>query len=281
MPLIKKVFEHDFSKIYPLLIRFNESSLKPEDWKKIFESRSESTPDYYGYYLEDNDKAVGYIGMIFSKRLINDKKLIIANLTSWITLDEFKNHSIALLFKAMKSTADIITAFTPNDTACQIYKAMGFKNLESHHYYVFPTPGSNQSLEMTQNSKIIHSMLDVDCAKISKEHLGFKSIQMLFYNKTEIIFFILKKQYKKSLLFMEVQFCNNWPFFEKHAGLLSYMIFLKFKSIGLILEARFIKGKISGFSYKHKLKSPRRMYKGENGIEENIDVLYSELCFLH
>ncbi|SVC86310.1 uncharacterized protein METZ01_LOCUS339164, partial [marine metagenome] len=59
MATVKKVLEEDFNLIYPLLEQLNSSQIKKDQWKKLFINHWCSEADYFGYFLIEQNKAVG------------------------------------------------------------------------------------------------------------------------------------------------------------------------------------------------------------------------------
>ena len=198
MTEIKKVFASDFEKVYPLLIRFNEINLNKSDWEVIFKKRAKTSPDFFGYYLEHNEQAVGYIGLIFSERKIGTKNFKLANLTSWILLDEYKNYSIPLLYKALRLKGTILTAFTPNNTAYEIYQKLGFKLIESSQHLVLPFPVLFNSIKIEYNQSQFQSKLSKEDFEISMDHIQFNTIHIYASDRGGLVFVFLKKQEKKA-----------------------------------------------------------------------------------
>ena len=84
MPNIEKTKPEDFPAIVPLLEEFDNASIKRSDWQRIFAYDWSKDESIVGYHLEEQGKVVGFLGGIFSKRLINGRMENLCNLTSWI-----------------------------------------------------------------------------------------------------------------------------------------------------------------------------------------------------
>ncbi len=53
---------------------FSDAHLTPSDWRYLFEYRWDREEDYCGYGLFDGQKVTGFIGLIFSKRVIDQQE---------------------------------------------------------------------------------------------------------------------------------------------------------------------------------------------------------------
>ena len=73
MVTIQKIDFSMFSEVYELLLDFRTKHLTIEDWKNIFEYKWDQEQKYCGHGLFDGKKLVGFIGLIFSQRLIDNK----------------------------------------------------------------------------------------------------------------------------------------------------------------------------------------------------------------
>ena len=74
MPRIKKVYPEDFDLIYPLLLGYNNQRITKEDWRQLFVNHWDNDEQYLGLGLVDQDEYIGFIGLLFSKRIIDDKE---------------------------------------------------------------------------------------------------------------------------------------------------------------------------------------------------------------
>ena len=70
---IKKVRLEHFEEIYILIKQLGNKKISKDDWKNIFIDPFKSGEGYCGYILTDNNKIKGFLGLIFSKRLINNR----------------------------------------------------------------------------------------------------------------------------------------------------------------------------------------------------------------
>ena len=74
MAIVRKAVLQDFQKAYPLFVKFNNPRLSKNDWQQLFVDHWRSNEGYFGYVLEDKERIVGFLGLMFSRRVINVKE---------------------------------------------------------------------------------------------------------------------------------------------------------------------------------------------------------------
>ena len=118
---IRKAQKKDFNDIYKLIINsHSDNTISKDEWEKLFINHWTKSFSDYGFVLQNNKNIVGFLGTIFSERIVNDKRLLFCNLSTWVVLKEFRQYSLLLLFKVLKKKDIIITAFTASIDASKI-----------------------------------------------------------------------------------------------------------------------------------------------------------------
>ena len=104
--------------------------------------------------LRDGDRVVGFIGTIWSVREIGGKTERFCNLSSWITLPEYRNHSLQL-FKAVMELRDCtITCHTPAGPLYPLYRRFGFSDLETKLRIIRPLPAWQPFAQRRERKRI-------------------------------------------------------------------------------------------------------------------------------
>lgn len=84
MITIENATEKDFESIYPLFADFNNPHLTKDDWRRLFQHGHDTEEGYNGLMMKSGGSVVGFIGLIFSKRQINEVSRRFLNLSGWI-----------------------------------------------------------------------------------------------------------------------------------------------------------------------------------------------------
>ena len=81
--------------------------------RKIFDYQWLRDESHCGLILVDGDRTVGFLGMIFSRRQINDKVEKFCNLTSWYVHEDYRSRAIFMILPLHGMKDYTITDLTP------------------------------------------------------------------------------------------------------------------------------------------------------------------------
>src|SRR6266852_5229016 len=137
---ITKAVSQDFERVYPLFNGFGDSPIAKEDWKKLFLSPWTTEEDFCGYLLLQDGDVKGYLGVIFSRRLLNNKTEKLCNMTSWIVNQDCRSKSLWLILELLKLEDYTLTNFTASPTVAAILSKLGFKEFSVDQRVFLPLP---------------------------------------------------------------------------------------------------------------------------------------------
>ncbi len=283
---VKKAMADDFDKIYPLLLDFNNPNLTKEDWKQLFVNHYGGSEDYFGYALFDQDKAVGFLGLIFSARLIDGKAHKFCNITSWIIKEEYRRKGLSrmLFHEVLKLKDYTIITLPPSPKTERMHREHGFKELEDSYRLILPVPAisifsGDYSVVLEQET--LRNNLDGEELKIYNDHLLCKCTHILFKTKHENCYMIAKGVTRKKLPFAEIHYLSNLPVFIKYIDQIKIKLTLSLKVWGLLIEERYLKGARIKYSSTHKFHRAK-LYKSSS-LDKNMitDSLYTESLILN
>src|SRR5882672_8108148 len=98
---IERATSIDFDRVYPLLLDFNNSRIAQDKWRQIFNTNWNSPENYCGLLLLQGGRVEGYLGLLFSARMIKGRTEKFCNMTSWIVREGCRSQSL-LLFELLK-----------------------------------------------------------------------------------------------------------------------------------------------------------------------------------
>src|SRR5688572_13267612 len=110
----------DFELVYPLLMKFGNSGISSDSWRRIFQHPWAGPDDPCGYILFKGKEAKGFLGLIFSRRTIRGRQETLCNMTSWIVEPDCRNQSLALLRKVLQFDGITITNFSASASVARI-----------------------------------------------------------------------------------------------------------------------------------------------------------------
>ena len=280
-PVVKKAKAENFSDIYSLLLKFDSPNILEDDWRNLFIRRWDNKEDYFGYMLVDNDKVVGFFGLIFCERYINNNKSKFCNLTSWIVEPEYRAHSLSLLKPVLRLEGYTLTNFTAVEQVYKIFKRFGFKELGAKVNIILPLPLSNsffKKCDVLFDRDEIALHLSPGDLKIYNDHFHFKSRYILLISGRGSCFIVVTRVYRKKIPFAYVHYIGNLDLFVGHINKAKFSIIRKLKVAALLVDERLLRKKKLPFAVNYNMPLPK-LYRSETLSRYDIDSLYSE-CIL-
>ena len=282
---LKKAYKSEKNKLFPLILNGFEVDKYSKTAKsnfvnffsELFKLSWDGKNEHIGYYLEDENKnPVGFNGFIFSSRKIGDKIYNFCNLSTWVVEKKYSRYGL-LLYKPIESlkSTHIITNFSPSLPSQYILKRMKFKILDDTQYLIpfFPFILNFNCIKI--KTQINLKTLNKNEKKIYRDHLNTKVFFVKCDLKSSYILIGIRKLSKKKLPFLEIMYLNDKNLFLKNISRLRFVINLKFRTLGFLIDSRFVSKQKISFCLKLKMGEPKLVYAGNNE-SNNIDNLYSE-----
>jgi len=282
---IEKAGSEDFEKVYPQLRESFGNSLPKEQWRKIFVSPWKNPEDFCGYMLVKDAQVKGYLGLLFSSRIINGEVEKFCNMTSWCVSEEYRSQSVSLLFQALKLRDYTFTNFTASPIVAALLLRLGFTEFEVHQQVLLPLPGfslssSGCTYEFEPNK--IRSALSESDRIIFDDHQHLDCVHLLLRSNKGYSYVVLKKTRRKRLPFAKVHYVNHVGLFVACIETLIARICLRLGVLGLMIDERYLRNHRlrTGIHYAHQRKA---YFKSSSATldKAQIDTLYSELVVLH
>ncbi|WP_299099015.1 hypothetical protein [uncultured Winogradskyella sp.] len=299
---VREATQLDFEAVYKLLARLNNTSLSKTDWKKITEVNFNAAHNHYGYVLEVDNKLLGFIGTIFSERLVNGEVKKFCNTHSWIVDPSVKMGGMALLLKVLRLKDHVITNFTASEGPFKIFKSLKFNEVAYKNYKILPVQGAKGlvkfEIEKVTDKNAV-KLLSPQDLKLYNDHRDFKNAQFLYLKADNLDCFIiskkrsyvpnvfnkvsvLKKSIQNRLTLAEIHYISNPDVFFKSYSNTSNALKICRKlgwSIGILIADRFIPEDSTVKKKYYPRKRPYVYRHAEN--DELIDTLYSEFFILN
>jgi len=283
--IIRKALEEDFERIYPLLQAFNNPFIDKNTYRQLFVDHWKSGEGYFGYVMFDKEQAVGFLGLIFSERIINKKTVRFCNMTSWIVREEYRGKSIFLLLPVLKLKDYIITDLTASREVYALLHKARFRDFETHYRLVFPVFVMrwlwNRPKIITDN-KIIERLLDGEHLKIFHNHQSFQCRHFFVQSKEGCCYLVVSKLKRKKppYVFAEIHYISDLSVFQRHICSITMSLCLNLCIFAVYVDNRYLEGVNVLFSKKIRLTQPRVYRCGSNDCDI-VDNLYSELILLN
>ncbi|NOZ34227.1 MAG: hypothetical protein GXO80_02890 [Chlorobi bacterium] len=286
--IVREAKYDDFEKVYPLLYKLNNKTLSKNDWKRIFENNFETDMGFCGYVIEDEDEIHGFLGAVFSNRIIAGKEYKFCNLTSWIVEKKYRAKSLILLMKIHKLKGYVFTNFTPSKTVYPILKKLGYKDVENRKFLIKPIPVFSSKIRILTSG--FENLLDDNELKIYEQHKKFNLGFFIAKSKSDYCFIVYrKKKYfpaklkkitagKINMQLAEIEYVSNPNFFSNNTKEIMFKASIKKTIASFTVYEKYLPESIVKSS---KIYKTHRKYVYKGDLPENkIDILFSEIVIL-
>lgn len=285
MTTIRKAIKDDFDLVYPLLQGFNSRYLTKEDWKKLFYQNWDQDEGYCGYIMLEHKEPVGFLGLLFNRRMINGKTHKFCNLTSWIVKEEFRSKSIFMLQPVLKLKTHTITDLTPSKEVYLLLKRAGFQHLESHYRFIFPFLALNKKnslLFFITDKKMVKEKLDKGEVQIFNDHQFEYSHHILMQTSEGNCYMVMTRMVRKKAPFLmaRIHYISNIKLFLRYVESIRIRICFQFKVLTIVVDERYMGGDRIALSKKLRLDN-QPLFRSPILTKFDIDNLYTELILFN
>lgn len=281
--IIKKAKQEDFEAIYPLLNELDPSLLK-DDWKQLFLKHYNGAEDYFGFVAFIQNRVVGFIGLIFSARVIRDELVKMCNMTTWIVKKEYQKAGVGILLlqeiEKLKKYYTL-TGLTGKKKVIPVLKMIGFNDLDTISKIIFPIPTLNLFLNkcsIESDPILLEGCLNAKDLSIYRDHVKFRNIHFIIKTKENYCYIIAKKARRKKLLLIEIHYISNFEEFMRYISQIRVMVCLYFRVFGLLIDERFLRG--NKIEYSINCNTNKLYYSNVVDKDDITDNLYTELLIL-
>ena len=272
-----------FADVHPLLREFNPR-LGESTWRQIFDPPWETGEDYCGYGLFDDDRVVGFLGLIFSRRTIDDRVERFCNLTAWYVRAEYRAHSLSLILPVLRLRDHTVTDLSPSSDVVRISRRLGFETLDSSVRLLLPVPGwvpiPRSSPAISFDKAEIAARLTDDETLLVRDHADLPFChQMLVDTGSARCLIIYTVAHDTSRPYCHVHHVGNQEIFATHGIAISRAIARESGVWMQVVDPRLVKARRPPMSVE---LPPRhvKLYRSRTLGPEQIDNLYSELVLL-
>lgn len=284
MPDVRPVGPEHFDQVYPLLLEFNHPAMSRDDWRRmLFDLPWHVEEPHRGYALVEHDEVVGFLGTIFSERVLGGLTRRICNLSSWIVKERHRASSFGLLLPVLAMKTHTIVNLSASQAAHEIFLRLGFRTLEDRQTLVVPLPLPGEIARWPRCSALIgpdkiRAHLDRSGCKISDDMRGTLASQVLLIDGARSCHLIATRSpWKGRLRLAHVQFASDWAFLSDHTALAAWSFFRALGTVGLRIDGRrAIRSR--AFTSRRVLSLSQLYRPAESDLTpELLDGLYTEV----
>ncbi len=280
MTRVRKAISSDYDLVLPLFNGFaTHTQVNPQDWKKIFHPIWANQRLDFGYLLEDQGEAVGFLGTLYSNRSVTGKQQEFCNLTSWIVKPEYRAESLSLLFPLIRNQDLTLTNFTASNRVIEVLLKLGFRSLEDHYRMILPLPFPTGPLQLiTDPAKIAEKLTGTD-STIFHDHKALHCRHVLMSSPTENCYLVLNPAIKRNRPVMFINYIGDLDFFMRTIQRSARSLCRQLGVQGLMVGDHSLAGKHLPLALRIKRRHAL-LFRSKNVTPQQIDTLYSEIQVL-
>ena len=256
-----------------------------EKGRKIFEYQWQRAETHCGLILVDGDRTVGFLGMIFSRRLINDKVEKFCNLTSWYVHKDYRSRAISMILPLHGMKDYTITDLTPAKNVYKIQNKLGFKDLDGAGRLLLPFgrrlfQQKFSATNLSHDSAAIEKKLEGQNLKIFNDHQKYPCFHFLLAGQDRYCYIIYTKLRRKRIPYAHLHYISDPDLFALAYRDIRNSILSHARAYFLLIDSRLVKDRKLPVSICLPYRAPKQ-YRSSTLKPEQIDNLYSELVMLN
>ncbi len=239
----------------------------------------------YGYAIFNQEKMVGFLGTIFSERVIEGKTRICCNMTSWFVEPEFRKATLRLCAPILRMKGLLITNMSPSDLAIEVCKTLGYEFLDREQVAVpvlpFSSFGTRKRLLISFDPREIKGHLSAEEVRIFQDHSSLACKHFLIKERQSgrYCYGIATVSPIRRLRLLKGQWLNlcylsDARVFARNYRHVRMELWRQGRFFLLRYDARLLPVQLSRIAIRDK---KARQYKSSEPISCTIDNLYSEL----
>jgi hypothetical protein len=275
---VRAVDADAFQQIYPLLLEFKNAKMSEHDWRKMLFAYSWEGRPERGFALYADGELVGFLGTIFSKRRIAGREQLVCNTSSWFVREAYRTASMLLLKPVLALRDCTIVNLTPTPRSYDIFKALGFKPLESERLLLPALASSGLPCgSFISAPNEIEISLDADESKICRELSEVDGVyHVLLRRANRQCYLVATRLRVKNVPLAELHYIGDREFFWQNRALANWALFRTMRVAGIAVDSRFAGDRRFTFAIH---RSAKRLYRQQfpDTPPDAVDNLYSEL----
>jgi hypothetical protein len=259
-----------FAEIAPLF-HLLEPPVRP--WRALFDLPWPTAHRERGFVLEDAGRVVGFFGTVWRGH--------VCNLSTWVTLPEYRAHSLRLLQAVLGLEDCTLTCHTPDGKLYPLYKKFGFADLETHVRVLPPCPPLAALWPAWRTTTCVEKIaprLHGREAEICAHHRGLRCGHLLVWRGDEYCYVIFTRTRGRRAWFAQVQWISHPQIFAARLGDVRRALLLATGTPLVMIGRRLVEG-LALPGREVALATPA-VYRSATLRPADIDNLYSEVLLL-
>lgn len=278
--VIRPAVAGDIEAICALLHEKMNAKMPVERWRRLMSYPwMEDKPDF-GRVVEDNGRILGFVGMVYSDRLIERARERFVSISSWFLDRSLRGRGLGagLMAAATDDPQITYTNVTSSDRVLAIVDAVGYRVLDEHRYLWRKKSPPGHGLRCQWDAGAIRDQASQADRRLIDDHAGLPVRPALVEagGGRALMFFSVKLK-GADVTYFDLLHTGDRALLVDHGQALADAI-LPVGPAVLAADCRFVDGAPGG-AEREAFAVPR-FYKSTRLAPAQIDLLYSELQLL-
>ncbi|WP_448206890.1 hypothetical protein [Azospirillum sp. sgz302134] len=276
---IRAVEPRDFDAICDLVGRHFDR-LTRDEWQRLFKYQWTGSSSNHGLVIDAQGSIVGFVGMLYSDRIIDGRVERFCNLTSLCVDSAYRAMTPLLIMASARQRDTTITCLTPCPIVCKIMEKAGLTLLDTERMFIPPVANlrglARGFLRFETDPARIRPQLDEAQRQILDDHLPYGCVPVLARRGDRRCLLIVKRRKRFNVPVSEILHASDPDFLSDHIEAIGWRLMPLQKTL-LISCSRRLFGKAVPLGYGLKRKG---FFRSRTVTREHIDNLYSEIVVL-
>ena len=282
---LRKATADDFGLVRELLASIGGARIEENTWRQLFVDHWNTGENYFGYVLLDGGEAVGFLGMMFSRRDFGSLNVKVCNLTSWVVKAGYRTESLKLLAPIAQMRDYLFTNFTAQKKVSFILKKFGFTEIDRYWVIIPPIvaiPAPAARRRFITDAREIERTISGKDLQIFRDHVKLRCEHAVITAGDTYCYIVFNRVNKKRIPFAQIDYISDIEVFHQNLAYMRNRIVFHAKAAAILIDERFLHNKLPRMSFRYRMPEPSpRLCRTDLDIAPAfIDNMYSELVVL-
>jgi acetoacetyl-CoA synthetase len=279
-PSVRPARATDIERLCVFLHRGFGKRIPVSAWRRLFDYKWLDEKPNLGFMLVTGDEIRGFIGVVYARRLIQGKTVLVCNLSSFYVHPDYRGWSFALLARALRDETVCYTSLTPSRTVTHMCEAMGFSYIDRYKIILPPllnaTTLRGPRPQIISDPEQVRALLDGDQRQIFDDHAPYDCLQLVLQSGSERAYLVVKRRKIRRFPVSDLLYCSAPSLLARHLERVKLAIIWRQRSVALTAEA----GVFGALRPLGMVIRRPRLFRSSILQAQELDKLYSELILL-
>lgn len=280
--LVYDITSSDIDEVYLFLTKNNYNlpgNLNIDVWRSAFKIQWMPNKPNNGFMLKKDNMIVGVLCAFYSIQNISNINHAVCNLSTWFVLNEYRRHSLTLMWNILRQKGFIFTSHSMRDDLVSLHTALGFTRYNNDRLvFILNYPRLSwlfKKIKFYTDILSFKQILNNKLLRICYDHATLSRIkQVVFVDNNCSCLILYKESYSKNIRCANIIYLSNPYFYRKHKSLISKFFFIKRR----LFITRIILSHLNNVHFRAiKVHNKENMmYKSKENELLSIREIYSE-----